>query len=445
MVKLFKAVDLHFFAYSLSAKETFAGVKENMRTIFETSKKMLALSSISNANGHLKGKMFNNLKAKQIGRNVQSTKQLVKEAILHVIKLFSEIFNANCEVDNIGNRPISVGKLLNITNETLLKLSLAFNAEPSPTSSRTSLGSLTPESIFQVIAIFTMLIEQIKGLNESPIEAKFENVKYLKPENVITDSQQKVNFLLFATYRFLFKFFTLLIKKESELLRKWLVTIPTPTACNSNKSKDHNAGDKLKNGKPKLKKPLPPLLGTSFSSEFNDNGEESAMLNQLKSTALQSIVALFDQSDNEECDDEGKVVNGCHGRQNGEDSDNESVSDLIEKLIFSDEENDLDDSSLIDQALNRNAAPRPIGTKALNNGKPSINSGSSVINPIGAKTMDQLLDEVYKNRHNAVIKFFCDFLQTNADFINLLEHPDILLFFLEFCSSFCQHQHLISV
>lgn len=409
-----------------------------MRTIFETSKKMILLSS-SNANGQLKGKMFNNLKSKQIGRNVQSTKQLVKEAILHVIKLFSEIFNANCEVDNIGNRPLSVGKLLNFTNETLLKLSLAFNAEPSPTSSRTSLGSLTPESIFQVISIFAMLTEQIKGPNESPIVAKLENVKYLKPEDVITDSQLKVNYLLFTTYRFLFKFLALLIKKENELLRKWLVTIPTPTASNSNKSKDHSATDQLKNRQPKLKKPLPPQLGTSFSSEFNDNGEDSAMLNQLKSTALQSIVALFDQSDNE--DDEGKVVNG---HQNGDDSDNESVSDLIEKLIFSDEENDLDDSSLIDQALNRSAAPRPIGTKAFNNSKPSTNNGASVINPIGAKTMDQLLDEVYKNRHNAVIKFFCDFLQANADFINLLEHPDILQFFLEFCSSFCQQQHLIS-
>lgn len=169
------------------------------------------------------------------------------------------------------------------------------------------------------------------------------------------------------------------------------------------------------------------------------------MLNQLKSTALQSIVALFDQSDNEECDDEDKVVNGGRGHhQNGEDSDNESVSDLIEKLIFSDEENDLDDSSLIDQALNRSAAPRPIGSKALHNGKPSSNKGTSVVNPIGAKTMDQLLDEIYKDRHNAVIKFFCEFLQTNADFNDLLKRPDILQFFLEFCSSFCQQQHLIS-
>lgn len=400
----------HFVYTSLNSKETFTGVKENMRTTFETAQKMLLKCQSSNA----KGKLFNNQKQKQASENVQPSNQLIKEAILNVIKLFWEVFNVGCEAGNIGNRPLSVGKLLNMTNETLVKISLALEAEPSPNSSRTSPGSLTDECIFQIISLFAMQIELIKSPNqEGPLEVKFASVSHLNAEDVITDGPLKVNFLHFIAYRFLFQFFNLLIKHE--ILRKWLATIPAYAATsnsnnnnNSHKSKDFSGGvEQLKNGKPKLKKPV---LATSFSSEFNDNTEDSAMLNQLKSTALKSIVSLFDQSDNEEeeeCDDETSgdgVANGA-GQLNGagDDSDSESVSDLIEKLIFSDDENDLDDTSLIDQALNRNAAPRPTGAKAVNTDKPSsnnnVNSSSSVVpmvNQVDAKTMDQLLDEVQK-------------------------------------------------
>lgn len=400
---------LFYYIRCLNSKETFTGVKENMRTTFETAQKMLLKCQSSNA----KGKLFNNQKQKQASENVQPSNQLIKEAILNVIKLFWEVFNVGCEAGNIGNRPLSVGKLLNMTNETLVKISLALEAEPSPNSSRTSPGSLTDECIFQIISLFAMQIELIKSPNqEGPLEVKFASVSHLNAEDVITDGPLKVNFLHFIAYRFLFQFFNLLIKHE--ILRKWLGTIPAYAATsnnnnNSHKSKDFSGGvgQQLKNGKPKLKKPV---LATSFSSEFNDNTEDSAMLNQLKSTALKSIVSLFDQSDNEEeeCDDEtggDGVANGA-GQLNGagDDSDSESVSDLIEKLIFSDDENDLDDTSLIDQALNRNAAPRPTGTKAVNTDKPSsnnnVNSSSSVVvpmvNQVDAKTMDQLLDEVQK-------------------------------------------------
>src|SRR5699024_4047655 len=91
---------------------------------------------------------------------------------------------------------------------------------------------------------------------------------------------------------------------------------------------------------------------------------------------------------------------GLNGNQSGDDSDNESVSDLIDKLIFSDEENDLmeDGTSLIDQALVRNAASRSAVKAASESSKMKQQmdrKNAANVPKADSKTMDQLLDYMY--------------------------------------------------
>lgn len=371
---------LYYYVRCLNSKKPFVGVKDNMRQTFESARKFSTVSNI-------------------VSNKTKAEDKTVKEAVLKVILLFSELFNfKNTFIDN-GN-PFSVDKIFTISNDALVKLSIAFDEESNnPTRSSVSINT---ETIFKIISIFIILIEQIKEtLKENSIEIKFENVKSVKNGELLHNVEKKGNFILFSTYRFVFQFVSLLIQRESRVLNKALGNMVVfsnnkkPTKPESNFVNSSPSSNNIKISSTKKNKR--PILATSFSSDFNDTVEDIVMMNQLKSTAMQSIDALFDHSDNEDIEDGILNVTGF------DNSESTNFDDIIEKLIcIDDDENE-----------------------------PTIMTSEKVVNK-NSQTMDQILGHVYTQGYCPVIKFFCDYLQSNEDFLDLLENMDILSFFFEY-------------
>lgn len=347
----------------------------NLRTTFEFSLNQKSKSSV-----------------KKSGSVSDEQDDGMKRFVLELIGVFSAIFNVVITLNNQG-AVINAESLIDHSNKTLDYLACVVNLEDELGSATTTV-QLTTDNLFKIFSIFILLIERIQlAFEKSSIRVNLDS-KLLKCNNPLSEIDVKANFIFLQTLNFLFRFITLILKREIVVLRQDLKGCCTKGQTATSLMDTFEQSSPNKAGKCNWKPPKGLKVMRSISSDFADQGDDSVMMDQLKSTAINSIANLLDySSDTEDIGENGKEV-----------SDDE---DLYGNYF----ENGLE---LCDENDNRKCLPnnRKATEKLID--IPSIDSDYP--DQPASQSMDQLLTFVYTNTNAPLIKFFIDYFQSIAIF-----------------------------
>lgn len=369
---------LIFEIFSLNSKKTFEGVIANMRQTFS-----LSLMQNSTKKHVVNGNVGND----------NSSEDILKKSILEMIGLFSAIFNVLITMDE--QCTISADNLIVHSNKTLDYFTLAMNVNDELTCCIQK-ATLTTDNVFKIISIIILLIERIHVcFRKNSFEIDFN----VRNEKSISDVKAKANFILLHTYQFLARLMTVVIKRDTIVIKAKLYGFNSSKNC-------MNLMDMFNEDvETKTKKNVSKKLSRyqhSLSLDLGDH-DDSATLHQLKSTAFTTIADILDSSDIEDNGD----VNCIKENENNLDEDFDE--DFFEKFYY---ENNSDDNDCLSADINSNVAKSRKTTEKLID-IPSIDSNNLESEP---KPMDQLLSFVYTQSNAPNIKFFADYFQSNEVF-----------------------------
>ena len=390
---------IYYYFRCLNSKKKFLGIKDNLKNTFmfvrkhqenHQLQKFLDVSSFNNAN------FFGSLTEE----NFQTDQELVRSTINRMIDIFSQIFNHIDELEN-ESQSIHASKLHNNIHDVLILFRNAINIVPSETkSSRLKPDRLTSSNIFQMISIVMVLIDQIKILlkkNNVDVNLGMIELSTLKSDDLKGNIDIRGNFLLYISYHFLFQIVTMVIHRESEVLKKMMYASQNLMDDNprilqqkhkfvnrkkKNKNRSFNSGALRKHYQ----------SAHSFSSDCGDCPNDETMA-ELKNRVIQTIQDILDSSENEDDND---------------DDDELIVLDTINSAEYQMQQSNGD----VDYP-------------------PHTDS----------KTFDQMLAYMYAESSTPIIKFFCDYLQSNGDFIEILQNMSVLT---EYFEQFFNFLNLIS-
>lgn len=315
----------------------------------------------------------------------ENDQHLVRTTIFRLVELFSQIFKLISELENKAQE-INASKLFKELYEVLVLFRNAINIENESESCETPFR-LSMDSIFKMVAIIIVLIQQVKNiLKKNSIELDLSLVNFSEdcaPVNGTLASRG--NYLVYVSYHLLFQLITMVIHRECVILKKLLYSsqnliddIPTLIQFNAVKVK----APKLKTNAINQRY----RYSQSFSSDF---GEQDDAMHQLRNTAFQTIQDVLNSSESEDEDDSN------------------------EEIEFNNKNTDSDSSD--------------------ENGSFYCSSET--------KTLDEMLAFIYLKSSTPLIKFFCDYLQSNSDFMNILQNMDVIFEFFEY---FFQYLNIIS-
>lgn len=314
----------------------------------------------------------------------ENDQDLVRTTIFGMVDLFSQLFKLISELEN-KLQEINASRLFKDLYEVLVLFRNAINIE-NDSDSREKPCRLSMDCIFKMVAIIIVLIQQVKNiLKKYSIKLDLSLVNFSEDYAPVNgDLATRGNYLVYISYHFLFQLITMVIHRECVILKKLLYSsqnliddIPTLIQFNSVK--------KVK--APKLKTtPQRPRYSQSFSSDF---GDQDDALHQLRNTAFQTIQDVLNSSDSEDDDDSNEDI------------------ELNNKITDSDS---------------------------------SDENGTFYCSP-ETKTLDEMLAFIYLKSSTPLIKFFCDYLQSNSDFLNILPNMDVIFEFFEY---FFQYLNIIS-
>lgn len=440
---------LYSYFRSLSMEIKYEGNAANLKKIFNLQKRFEMnwrkqtknpLDSIHQTNGYLTNK-------------IESDVDLIRSTILGLSRIFSTIYKfiqeLDSDSDNVSGLRSSIPSvfkdLIVDIKELLIQFRRSLNIETS-LSSRSEPNRLTFENIINLISIIIILVDQIKKrLKQKSIEVSLMNVYSEESYTMSDDSYRNghcENLLLSISYHFLFQMMTMIIHRESETLKKMLYVSqnlmddnPAIVTMKSNRSseqktksekrKDQNFSDQ--NDRSNLREFM--KFKHSFSSDFAAAGEiVDETMSQLKDTVYQTIQDVLDSSE-EDSNDE----------YDNNERDHQDVDGLIAKTkkIYND---------YLRMSQNRLNVQDGLASSSSSTSSISASIESSPSPPNShptteAKTIDQILFWIYSDHYTPMIKFFCDYLQSNEDFTEILDNIEAIL---EYFQYFYQYLNILS-
>ncbi|XP_075587925.1 uncharacterized protein LOC124494213 [Dermatophagoides farinae] len=396
---------IYYYFRCLNSKKKFLGIKDNLKNTFTFVRNKMQENTnhlpqkSSSTNGFIVGSLTE--------QNFQNDQELVRSTINRMMDIFSRIFNLIDELEN-ESQSIPASKLYSNINDVLIlfrnALNITSSAADAKSSSRLKPNRLTASNIFQIISITMVLIDQIKiSLKKNNIDVNLGMIDLSKLEsnNLKGNVDVRGNFLLYISYHFLFQIVTMVIHRESEVLKKMMYVSQNlmddnPRIFQQKHKFANNRKKKSKNpsfNSDSLRKHY--QSAHSFSSDYGDCPNDEAMA-ELKNRVIQTIQDILDSSENED--------------------DNDIDDDNGEELIILD-------------------------TMTNDTEYQQINHDFDYPLSTDSKTFDQMLAFMYAESYTPIIKFFCDYLQSNGDFIEILQNMSVLI---EYFEQFFNYLNLIS-
>lgn len=297
-----------------------------------------------------------------------------------------------------------LGKLFNLSKSTKEEVNLEYSYEDILISMEQGLSALNialaqeqPELTIQQIFYMNSLIIMLISWTRTHMEREDIELKLLSKEDKASN-QLAYNFNLSITfaYRFFFLFNALIMNTVTKTIEKYEATFPVLNV------------DAVEDRKVAFRRLI------SMSHECNDPPEDINSLNQLKSTAFDSIFNLL-ESDNE-------------ADQQEDSSHEDDTLDVIDKMIYEDPED------------KQPSAARPTRGKGKKFRKDKkVQQTANVVEPeivedlprVSKKPKDQdvqhfedILSDIYTKTYTPAIKFFCDYLQADRNIYKLLTTLD---------------------